>query len=499
MAQQHINTGSQPNDHTGDPDRTAFLKVEANFTELYNRAPDGLSGLLAADATTHNYRVAVIGDISFAGMANGLATLGSDGKLLWSQLPSSITGDLAYQGTWNASTNTPALASGVGTSGHFYVVSTAGATALDGISTWEVGDKAVFDGTTNKWERVATADNVVSVAGKTGVVSLVVGDISGAAPLASPTFTGTPAAPTPGSNVNTTQIPTCAWVNNYYAPLASPALTGSPTAPTQAANDNSTKVATTAYADRAVGTLSQHGKCILVFQDSSHVLLKPRDGNKLIIGGVQQTIPSSGVSGAVTGLTVSTLYYVYAYMNAGTMTLEFSTTIHGTDASTGVEVKSGDSTRTIVGMVYPITGPAFVDSMTQRLVRSWFNDNGAQILTPSPSNATTSGTSAASAGTTFQAEFLNWAGECCSFSLGGLVANNTSTQNSLVQIGINGTAVGSITESYANTANTYSACACAAGATLSTEAHNTVVPFIWVTAGTGTYNFAISGNTCRHG
>lgn len=39
------------------------------------------------------------------------------------------------------------------------------------------------------------------------------------------------------------------------APLASPSLTGSPTAPTQAANDNSTKVSTTAYVERASGLL----------------------------------------------------------------------------------------------------------------------------------------------------------------------------------------------------------------------------------------------------
>ncbi len=35
MAQQHINTGTNPNDFTGDPLRTAFIKTEDNFTELY--------------------------------------------------------------------------------------------------------------------------------------------------------------------------------------------------------------------------------------------------------------------------------------------------------------------------------------------------------------------------------------------------------------------------------------------------------------------------------
>lgn len=35
MAQQNINTGTSPNDGTGDPLRTAFIKTEDNFTELY--------------------------------------------------------------------------------------------------------------------------------------------------------------------------------------------------------------------------------------------------------------------------------------------------------------------------------------------------------------------------------------------------------------------------------------------------------------------------------
>lgn len=68
---------------------------------------------------------------------------------------SSITnaiGALNYKGTWNASTNSPALASGVGTKGDYYVVSVAGATALDGISNWGIGDWAVYNGSV--WQRV---------------------------------------------------------------------------------------------------------------------------------------------------------------------------------------------------------------------------------------------------------------------------------------------------------------------------------------------------------
>lgn len=68
------------------------------------------------------------------------------------------------------------------------------------------------------------------------------------AALASPTFTGTPAAPTAAVDTNTTQIATTAYVvGQGYAKLASPALSGTPTAPTAAANTNSTQIATTAF------------------------------------------------------------------------------------------------------------------------------------------------------------------------------------------------------------------------------------------------------------
>jgi hypothetical protein len=48
-------------------------------------------------------------------------------------------GALNYKGTWDAATNTPTLASGVGTQGDYYVVSVAGTTDLDGITNWGVG------------------------------------------------------------------------------------------------------------------------------------------------------------------------------------------------------------------------------------------------------------------------------------------------------------------------------------------------------------------------
>lgn len=61
-------------------------------------------------------------------------------------------GALNYKGVWDASTNSPTLASGVGSKGDYYVVSVAGSTNLDGQTLWGVGDWAVFNGTV--WQKV---------------------------------------------------------------------------------------------------------------------------------------------------------------------------------------------------------------------------------------------------------------------------------------------------------------------------------------------------------
>jgi hypothetical protein len=68
------------------------------------------------------------------------------------------------------------------------------------------------------------------------------------APLNSPSFTGTPLAPTAGVNTSTNQIATTAFVvNQNYAPNASPTFTGTPSAPTPPTSDSTTKLATTQW------------------------------------------------------------------------------------------------------------------------------------------------------------------------------------------------------------------------------------------------------------
>ena len=95
---------------------------------------------------------------------------------------SAITGGLSYQGTWNASTNTPTLTSSVGVTNYYYIVGTSGSTNLNGITDWVAGDWAIYNGTA--WQKIDQTNLVVSVAGRTGAITLTTSDIGGLGTIA---------------------------------------------------------------------------------------------------------------------------------------------------------------------------------------------------------------------------------------------------------------------------------------------------------------------------
>lgn len=77
---------------------------------------------------------------------------------------------ISYLGTWNANTNVPTLQSSVGVANTYYIVSTAGNTTLNGISSWSVGDWVIFNG--EAWEKIlggtTESFNQITVTGLTG-------------------------------------------------------------------------------------------------------------------------------------------------------------------------------------------------------------------------------------------------------------------------------------------------------------------------------------------
>ena len=80
------------------------------------------------------------------------------------QLPSGLN----FQGSWNAATNTPALASGVGVQGYYYIVGTPGTTNLDGFNSWQTGDWVIFNGTV--WQEIDN-QNIFSGSGTTNTLT----------------------------------------------------------------------------------------------------------------------------------------------------------------------------------------------------------------------------------------------------------------------------------------------------------------------------------------
>lgn len=127
-----------------------------------------------------------------------------------------------------------------------------------------------------------------------------------------------------------------------------------------------------------------HGSVRLDYVSSSVVRLNRYGTGQILVkkGSVWELrqIPSAGIDFLVSGLTPGQLYYLYIYDSSGTLTAEISTTTHATDSTSGVEIKSGDATRTLVGMAMPGSGPIWEASNTTYQVLSYFNRKDIALL-----------------------------------------------------------------------------------------------------------------------
>lgn len=188
------------------------------------------------------------------------------------------------------------------------------------------------------------------------------------------------------------------------------------------------------------GAVPAVGQCILS-KVSTNLVLSPKNGNLLTVGGVQCTVPDAGVSLAATGLTPGTLYYIYATQSGGVVNaLEASTTgyvVSTTAGNKGVSIKNGDDARTLVGMARPITGPAWQDTATQRFVRSRFNDPGIVGKTSNVSVLSLGNATNVEISTSLRVEFLSWSGEIVSQKVTGYGYNTTAGQSMVCSPGFN--------------------------------------------------------------
>lgn len=92
----------------------------------------------------------------------GVGTLDAAGKQPISEVNAALLGAVDFQGVWNADTNTPAFeAASAANKGHYFVVSAAGSTSVDGETDWKPPDWRVSNGTT--WDKVDNTDPLAPI------------------------------------------------------------------------------------------------------------------------------------------------------------------------------------------------------------------------------------------------------------------------------------------------------------------------------------------------
>lgn len=107
---------------------------------------------------------------------------------------------------------------------------------------------------------------------------------------------------------------------------------------------------------------------------SSIIRLSRVGGSYIFIGGFLRQIPTAGVDLPPTGLNASTMYNLYAFWTGSAIQLEASTTGRAVDATYGHPIKSGDSTRTLVGKGYIQSGIVWDTTVNNALLHiSYWN------------------------------------------------------------------------------------------------------------------------------
>lgn len=172
----------------------------------------------------------------------------------------------------------------------------------------------------------------------------------------------------------------------------------------------------------------------LQFSSTTLLTLVPKGGGWLWINGFNYQVPSSNPTISNGGLSVNTLYYVYAAISGGNMVLSLSTTGY-TVGTNGIAVLSGDATKTLVGFLATDSSALFFATGT----RSYWNRTPARTRTALASNKTTTSATFVELDSTTRASVLVWAGEQVRFSMNGSFSNGGGGGTASSGVGFDGT------------------------------------------------------------
>ena len=161
---------------TGSLTATGNISTSGNLT-----APGtvtlGSGGNLISLLSTTVLGGSIIDSNGITGNVNQILLSNGAGVVSWQNYEAGLT----YEGTWDALNNTtnglsnsPALVSGVGVSGHFYIVNAEGTTSLGpGLDDWHIGDWAIFldeGGQPASWQKIDNTSTLVG-SGTAGTLS----------------------------------------------------------------------------------------------------------------------------------------------------------------------------------------------------------------------------------------------------------------------------------------------------------------------------------------
>ena len=147
---------------------------------------DNLTGInsFTGSTTTNNslhLTSAMVNALVAAG-GNKFAPLDANNAVPMANIPAGLLSGMTFKGTWDATTTFP---SATPSTGWLYVVSKAGTYNTTSVY---IGDWIIYNGVV--WQIVPSTGNVISVAGKTGTVTLSQADVSGLTVTDIPAFTG---------------------------------------------------------------------------------------------------------------------------------------------------------------------------------------------------------------------------------------------------------------------------------------------------------------------
>lgn len=182
-----------------------------------------------------------------------------------------------------------------------------------------------------------------------------------------------------------------------------------------------------------------HGQCRFEYVSGTQCRLVPYNGNGLIINGRQERVPTAGVTLSNSLMPPGALGYVYAYMSGSTMALEVSSAAAPVLGTDGVMVKTGDVSRTLVGMaIVPASDGQFKYGAATRYVATWFNRRPVVLWeTVAPTTGADTGVQLDNG-----VSALLWAGSKIKATCSGQTSSSTRS-GSYIRFSLNGSPAGS--------------------------------------------------------